>query len=309
MAICSPLFLDKCSLTVPVAREDWDIATENLVHAHHKNSALKPIFLSSSTRRKIYEFSWNIYIGGITGDVACLLQVYPLYTPNAPYMRLEWNPSKSAPRAINEIFNFLKIHVPNFSKHWRDAKISRIDIAVDIGRFGISDLLTCTRSSRTTSIIFRQNAGRKNGLYLGARSSNSQLCIYDKIFERMKKSPAYFTCGSDRVKYIPVSKIRIEFRFKDLGFIRDILNFENQLIRYIIALTSLAYTYSKTSNWIQFIARCGEVGAQVALREISCRKKRAQYRNILALRCTPNWYNPEILWGTALERMHETFRL
>lgn len=309
MAICSPLFLDKCSLTVPVAREDWDVTTENLVHARHRNSSLKPVFISSSTRRKIYEFSWKFYIDGVEGKVACLLQVYPLYTPNAPYMRLEWNPSKSAPSAINEIFNFLAIHIPNLANYWRDARLSRIDIAIDVHRISMDELLTCTKSSRTTLRILRQNEGRKNGLYLGARSSNYQLCIYDKIFERRKNSRAAFTRGSDRMKYIPISKIRIEFRFKDLGFIRDISSFENQLLRYIISLTSLAYNFSQTISWKTFIERCEEVGAQEALREISCRKKRAQYRNILSLRCTPNWYNPRVLWGMALERMHNTFRL
>lgn len=309
MAICSPLFLDKCSLTVPVAREDWDIATENIYNAYHKNSALEPVFISLSKRRKIYEFSWRIYIDGVKGQVACLLQVYPLYTPNAPYMRLEWNPSQSAPNAITEIFNFLAIHIPNLAIYWEHARLSRIDISIDISRISVCGLLACTKSARTTSRIHRQDGIKINGLYLGAGSSNRLLCIYDKILERKSKNKKHSTQDISSSRYVPISKVRIEFRFKDLGFIRNILHLENQLIRYTIGLTSLAYKFSQNSSWTEFIDKCREVGAQEALKEISCRKKRAQYRNILALRCTPNWYNPEILWNTALERIHQTFSL
>jgi hypothetical protein len=293
----TPTFIDKLSITIPVPRKDWDQVSENLHHFIYRNENLIPV--GGKKLNKNYQFCWNAFIAGKGNKhTKYLIQIWPEY-PASAFLRIEWNPSQVAPWATNEILKILSACIPNFSECLLKARVSRVDVTVDLHRVRMTDISAFTESARTTYDP-KGKLGVINGFYLGAKQSNRRLLIYDKLLERTRGNPMIYQRpdGTESV-VLRANKTRIEFRLRDVKLISNLHAIANPLSRYSVLSTTLARNYSDCEHWQTFVADIISVGAQVALQNIENRVRRGKYRKMLNSFCTPNWYKRDCWWEEA----------
>lgn len=301
----SRVFIHKCSITIPIDRQFWNEATENLFEAIYTDPKLLICrFDQEDGRYCIYRFAWTLAIeSSPRPNEKCLIRAYPIKGTTA-FMRLEWNPAEAGYNATREIIDALSRYVPGFEAAWPNAMITRIDVTFDVVRLSIDEVYVLTKSSKTKQTPFRENKGRLNGMYLGVPKSVRRLALYDKRFEQLNEGARFAPPrAAGRAPYCPPPRTRFEFRFVRLGLIRDIPTFANGLSRYFVALAAKAKAYKGGDTWDIFIDRCDRWGAQSALGSISDRKRRANYRAILDARCAPDWYCRHTIWQEAIQSM------
>jgi len=295
------VFIDKFSVTFSVPNEErsWQNAAEALSHLCQQGFLLEP-----ARGGRVYEHyhaAWHAVIPVPNGPSArCLIQVFPKSSGKG-FLRLEWNPARLQRAQFRQIIEVLAACIPDIETWWRTAKVTRADVTFDLPQLKIERLLTFSSSAATIGIKRKENGGSLNAFVLGSETSIKRLTIYDKAFERAIRHSR----DARRTRRVFRTCTRVEFRIRKLGTMQEIEFIKNPLSSFSIVSVADAYAQFSEESWIRFIRRCESVGAQTALSVLADRKRRQRYRDVLEKRCTPRWYNKEILWAEAKIKIAE----
>ena len=104
-----------------------------------------------------------------------------------PYFRIDFNPSKLGPEAIEQLIYEQIDLVLDFgvAEFHAKAKISRIDTAIDLSGVSIQDLIVF--SDQAVRSAKYERFGALETLYLGSPKSKAHTKIYDKVAEMIAK--------------------------------------------------------------------------------------------------------------------------
>jgi len=287
MHIRNTALIDKLSATIPIHISHWYKSSDNLLALLDDPSGCftqTPRDYDWHHRELLYHFAMTIRLSSSVGTWSCFLQFAPRFT-NAAFLRLEITPSKTPKNALHIIFSLLERLIPTFWIGWTNAKITRMDIAVDLLHLHISELLVFSDSAATEQIDdYWPN------FYLGSKLSNNRVAVYDKCLEENRNRR-----GRKAMSNSGEQKTRVEFRFKDLGSISNIFIKPAGLDRFHIALNTEMLRYPHHRAWRTFLSNCKLHGVQTVLQSMK-RRKRTEFRQMLKRRINPTFLNKDDIW-------------
>lgn len=107
--------------------------------------------------------------------------------PNVSPLRYEFNPNKIEPSKENEH----RKNVVRMLRTMKHPKVNRYDIAIDFKGIDLSDMTFIDMSSRKQN-LWLDGSGRLETRYIGAKSSDLQIRVYDKGREQKKDDDVWW---------------------------------------------------------------------------------------------------------------------
>jgi hypothetical protein len=183
--------IDKTSITMEEEKEDphhKDAIRETMFHF------AKPGYFPFAKHGRIsakggrYEAALRIHSPNLPGDIQgpwstefAFLQCNPK-NGQGGFLRLEWNPAKWSPSAKAHLFGTISavmLHPANFDQLLADAKVTRLDVALDVPGIRPDDYLWELKKGVYRSSI--NKGGNPETLYLGnLKAAKGGIRVYDK---------------------------------------------------------------------------------------------------------------------------------
>lgn len=290
MPICSPLFVDKISLTLAV--EDAGAIGRIQESVLHEGRVGGFPFIRAQ-RDDGYRHSREIVFDN---DCKVLVQCSPRRRSEQGRgwpLRLEWNPAKLG-SSVEYHAAYLSILNGWFRdalerEMWR-ATITRIDFAIDIRGLNVNRLVVARTDATVKSSLHLGRDGQLESNYLGSMKDSRLLyLIYDKRTER-----------GGRVHGGGFERTRIEARVKNRLSVPGLWSMLNPFAK----LTIREFREMEISSggngryqWDWFIDSCRVRGLEAALNLISNARTRQIWRNRVVELESPDWWSPEEIWG------------
>lgn len=197
------LFIDKLAITIPLEGERGEA-----VHQAVRDQTERWCdFISlASFRHRGY---LGRYQFTLENDHSAALLLEPQNQRNN-YFKLEYSPNNFGEDGRALLGEYLRdILGEGYMTDVRNARLTRLDVAFDVRRVWLKDLMIIDLRNRKSSII-RGNEGEAESYYFPIKGTN-QLCVYDKLQEQ-----------ADRHGPIPVSRkpaqwIRFEYRYRRMS--------------------------------------------------------------------------------------------
>lgn len=272
----SPLICDKISITVKVICSDKPIITENI------NSLLVDGY-GMRKYASLYKLGVNLGLGD-KNENFLLVQCQPKL-PDLSFFRVEFNPSKSP---MGEVHGFInKILPEGYSSIIERGICTRIDATFDIKNTQIDRLIFWQHCIRKTQAFYK--GGHIETLYLGAKNSAKQICIYDKVAEIKHKNALTW---QDK-KPLPKNPVtRVEARIRDKSSCNQLQNLANPFSRLNISDCS-AVDLSDTEIQL-FLMACQATNGQNTLLALPITKRRKFHKLLKGNQA--KWWNPALIW-------------
>jgi len=199
------LFVDKLAITIPLEGARGEEVHQAVIDSAHDWSEF--ISLASLRNRSYlgqYKFSTQ------DGNEAVLL-LQPRNRSNN-YFKLEYSPNNfgAAGRAL--LGNYLRqILGETYLNDVQNARLTRLDVAFDLRRVRLKDLLIVDLRGGKSSIIRGRESGDAESYYFPHKGTN-QLCVYDKLQEMIDTRKLL---PQPNRRYAPW--IRFEYRYRRLN--------------------------------------------------------------------------------------------
>jgi hypothetical protein len=197
------LFIDKLAVTISLEADrqsEVHDAANDAIHEWDEFVVLENP-RSSGYRSK---FSFTVANGGRAS-----LFFQPT-NPRNNYFKLEYSPNNFGGAGLALLGEYLQqILGDTYLTDIREADLRRLDVAFDVRRVRLKDLLITDRDSRK-SIIYRGEQGEAETFYFPP-DGKRQLCVYDKLKEDLDKR------GPSAPNRRRAPWVRFEFRFKSLS--------------------------------------------------------------------------------------------
>lgn len=202
-----------------------------------------------------------------------------------PYFRIDFNPSKLGTEAIEqliyvEIDLLLEYGVAEFNAK---AKISRIDIAIDLSGVSIQDLFVFSNQAVRSAKYDRK--GNRESLYLGSSKSTAQTRIYDKVAEMIAK-------GQMVESVQPIT--RIERVVRNAGYLKNLAKMKNHFSTLHLASMDGTANGIPIHIWRMFVSHAQRHTTQAALAQLP-KPERAKYKAALKAN-EPIWWDTAEIW-------------
>jgi hypothetical protein len=202
-----------------------------------------------------------------------------------PYFRIDFNPSKLGPEAIEQLIYeqidlVLDFGVPEFHAK---AKISRIDIAIDLLGVSIQDLFVF--SDQAVRSAKYERFGTLESIYLGSSKSTAQTRIYDKVAEMIAK-------GQMVESVQPIT--RIERVVRNAGSLKNLAKMKNHFSTLHLASMSDKANGIPIPIWRMFVSHTQRHTTQAALAQLP-KSERAKYKAALKAN-EPIWWDTAEIW-------------
>jgi len=264
------ILIDKLSLTLKEtdpARQE--VITEWLDFACESGEGKKLRF-NNKSHKYWHTYSFPLTVSGTT---KLIIQIQPIYYKKVPFIRLEWNPDKAGVKGntrVQEIcFNLC--FSEGYSQVWEEAKITRMDLAIDVPGVAMHKIQVTANRIRKWGYFGDKKIQTK---YLGAKGSEYYFRVYNKrteLIEVQNVNPDSLPKELTRfeVEYCP-KKILTKFK--------DLLNLKVNPFDRLKVTNGMRISHY-TDKW--FISHCRKVGAMQALSEIDDPKTRKKYRDKL----------------------------
>lgn len=150
--------------------------------------------------------------GTLPGPTIVLFQCDP-HNASLPFIRLELNPSKNASAGASPLSPYFEWMFDfGFAEFASKAKVTRLDIAIDIEGRGLPDIV-CGTVKSTRSASYAGKGGEPETLYLG-RVRGTPFAIYNKSLQLK----------------VPGARTRIEKRTKPECFLPEVGKGKNPLV-------------------------------------------------------------------------------
>ena len=292
MVALSPLFIDKIALTMPVQSQ----ALQHRVTERLEDCAENGIIVSAPPYSDLltrYHFAYTV---PLAGGRNATIQVVPR-AERMNFLRLEFNPNnrgRAEEHPFSLIMSLLCSAWPDFTDALESARLNRLDFAVDIHGVHI-DRLGIYHNTRSAFSKQFERGGHTTGIYLGKRTSNRQVVVYDKKREARE-------CHN---LILRGERTRVEFRVTDIGSLSALTDMLNPFSSF----TLLLYPPCDRTEHdrIFFLDSCRYRGAQAALHLIQNRRTRAAYRAWLSETCSASWWRPEAIWDQRMDALQRAF--
>lgn len=310
MPAASPLFVDKIALTIALDNEDardriheWFQSGPHEIRGFPVSATRggrfywhsKEIVFNAETHCKLLaeydpresaRFFRQSYVGDAESEPD--VDIGAVTDTRRPF-RIEFNPAQLL--AVPEYqAAFVAIMRDWFGgaqeAELSNANITRIDFATDIEHVDITDLVIARNDTTVRSATYGRN-GRTETIYLGDKNSDLRFAIYDK--------------QAQKGGMVPLTRIeaRIKHRLTFESVYRYSNPFERLLIREINKL-EVGTRGNSPHYWGWFVSACQLHGLQQALGDIHNQRTRRTWRNKVAEREAPTWWNPQSLWEDGL---------
>ncbi|CAG4884065.1 protein of unknown function [Georgfuchsia toluolica] len=289
------LFIDKLAITIPLdgqRRQEVRLAVDD-------SSEQWGDFVSlASLRNRSYIRQFRFTTPD--GAVATLL-LEPTNRRNNEF-KLEYSPNNFGQSGRALLGEYLQVILGRtYLEDIWNAKLTRLDVAFDIRRVPLQDLLITDTKSRKSSII-RGVEGKAESYYFPFTGTN-QLCVYDKLKEI-----------DDRLGSPPTNRkrapwVRFEYRYRRLNrytLANVVGRMENPFHNFEVKQFGMAQARISVDRLRMLFDACRLQGLDAVLEEIPDIAARATYS--LAYRTFPVpifWQRRTSIWGglrAAIER-------
>ena len=305
MPSLSPLLIDKLAITLPLSDMAFDRATEQLnalsLAGYEIEQAFSPYY------RATYSIALSPYcqilisLGAAiystprpSDDPEVELDLDIESTGTRRRCRIEWNPAKAAKHREAFLFAIETLLGEEFRSEFQDARITRIDIAVDIIDVNINRLAISRSDTSVKSAIYYDRDGKPQTVYLGDKSSPLRFAIYDK---KTQARP---------VRRYRQERTRIEAWIKTRLTIQGLLNYPNPFSRLAITEFEELEWLANHANykWEWFIDSSKSRGREAALNLMPTRSRNNWGRKLSEIR-GPRWWDPEVVWAGLRSALEE----
>ncbi len=213
----------------------------------------------------------------------------------ADRIRLEFNPSKLGADGIAELHGILGSVIPNgWGRFAKEAKITRLDIAVDILGLRMSKLQLVPKKGSTVKTWSQDG---KLQTYQWGKPKGSHIQIYNKSAQQQSKGKA--SAGP------PVTRFERRFKPPPCKSLLELAAMENPFAGIVLTTTMPAPPSEGPAYvWLLFCDSVAVRGLDLALK-ILPKAKRKAYRDQFKA-AAPDWWNPEAIWShwpTALAKL------
>ena len=202
-----------------------------------------------------------------------------------PYFRIEFNPSKLQTEGIAELIYCDIVLLLNLGagELYGRAKVSRIDIAIDLGGVSIKNLLVFSDYAVRSTKYDR--SGDLETIYLGSQKSPAQTRIYDKVAEMIAKG---LTVSSAH----PIT--RIERVARNKGLLKNLAKMKNPLSTLHLGFPANKPDGIPTHTWAMFCSYAREHTTQAALAMLP-KSERGKFKAAMKL-VEPDWWDTAVIW-------------
>lgn len=197
------LFIDKLAITIPLpvergAQVHQAVCDSTERWRDHINFA--------SLRRHNYAGAFKFEVAP---KVKATLLLQPRNRRNN-YFKLEYSPAKFGDTGLQLLGAYLQEILGNdYIELLLGGRLTRLDVAFDVRRVRLKDILIIDLRPRKSSII-RGLGGEVESYYFPFKGAN-QLCVYDKLQEDIDTN---FAATPNRVR---VPRIRFEYRYRRMN--------------------------------------------------------------------------------------------
>jgi hypothetical protein len=281
------LFVDKVAITIPL---DSARRREVLQAVENSSERWANYISLASLRNRSYEGQFKFTL---PDDTAATLLLQPINRRNN-YMKLEYSPNNFGEAGRALLGEYLAdILGASYIDDIRGARLSRLDVAFDVRRLPLKDLLIVDCRGGKSSII-RGREGEAESYYFPFKGTN-QLCVYDKLREQIDKH------GSPPPGHRRAHWVRFEYRYRRLNryTLDDVVGrLENPFDNFIVKQFGIIQTRASREGLRMFFDGCRLAGLNSVLNEIPD----AATRDSLALAYrafpVPNfWLRRTSIWG------------
>jgi hypothetical protein len=312
----SDLLIDKISFTCNsiVDRPIFLAHAKHVQQAFHERGHVEKGYNVQGFR---YRSNYRLMNGS---HPIALCQYDPVQERNSGF-RMEYNPAKLAMADKRLVKEYLQaLFLDNYEAVMSAAKITQIDVAVDIANIEMGELLVSERRRRKSAVWGKDfdSNGVLETVYLGAERSDPQIRIYNKAAEmRVKGAPdigyALTRVEASLIPRVPLlmavagngtSGNQTKARYQSGFCLHQVEQLENPFARINLISVRLAEELRKNYQWRLFLACCHHNGTQAALNLLPD-DRRKRYIARLS-KGAFNWWQPETIWkglGDALKRL------
>jgi hypothetical protein len=293
---CSPAFIDRISLTIPIPGAYWNEATNNIFQLSDMHGGFRPRQGGiESMKFQIYRFAWNVRVDP-TLDSYIYLQAFPTKS-SVGFMRLDWNPVSCGSGAFARIVGLLLPCIPMLYECIPMLSVTRLDITVDVLGLRIDQIYAFSNSAKSSyEAHFDGKQSALSGFYVGAKKSQRRILVYDRNLRQHGGNSKIINYPSGaRSKRLLRPCTRVEFRINNLGTLSFAKSAESQIGGFFLADARALETHRTDRIARGFSAICRRYGAQEALSFYSPRT-RATLRQHLRTYCSFPWLDHMRIW-------------
>ncbi|MBK0399065.1 hypothetical protein H0I76_07680 [Limibaculum sp. M0105] len=269
--------IDKISLTLPITSAATKGAIWNVVKVQEELGYVKKTYSKNG-------YSYNAFLSLDVSKEPALLSLYP-NKKEYSFVRLEFNPAKMGKDGVEELLlAHMEYILPGGPEQlFQSARVSRLDIAIDLLGIGIKNTLFYSNYA-VRSGFYKRN-GYLETLYLGSPKSNRQTRIYDK-----KKEMAKNEIQSE--SSVPMT--RIERVVKHGGPLKELASWEDPFGTLQLCMLSDAPPSIAPWLWRMFCSAANQTTPQATLAQLPPAKKTA-FKAAMQ-QAAPHWWSTEEIW-------------
>lgn len=269
--------IDKLAVTLPIT----DAANQNTVRkALYKADKVSTHFKQGIRKSGRYRIAVVLHVPGRGPVLICADPV----EPKTSFLRMEWNPARLDRDGNEFLCEQLPTVIPGLVESFsRNAKVTRVDIALDLYDIHINDLIVrAIRKQRQTIICGRDR--NIETLYFGGSRGNAQVVAYNKRKQIKSHSKRELGC----------ELTRIEVRRKN----PNLLLIELEELPNPLGLLEVFHRQPgavKWSGWVSFLDSCVLRGPKAALKLLPESRRKSVSQMLAASQ--PAWWKPDEFWG------------
>jgi hypothetical protein len=283
----TPPFIDKISFTVPVTEHAAQAHLVGRIEGYRRDRA---IHAPPPRHKANYAHAVSI---PLNSSATLLVQAAPTgqRKQGSAFARLELNPARAGIIGIRE---FQLIAADLFPCDYiRAARVSRVDVAIDIHGTKISELAIYSPRHQKSMVAFGR-WGDIETMYIGAKRSGKQVVVYDKARQLREKQ---------RVNVVEECT-RFETRVKTYVSVRELAGLKNPFAGIEVFNCPTDFPELAPNYRQMFCDSVSLRGLQTVLRMLTRPMRRAIMTALAEHRCS--YWEAEKLWsgwGAAVEAL------
>jgi hypothetical protein len=283
---CTPLFIDKLSMTLHVSDSEKMKVMADFVEV------IDSFYGGKLWESKNYHRNKKVYID----DEYILFQCGPKQK-GSNWFRVEYNPAKVDPA---EVATLVDLVIPGgYQELIKYGRITRIDFAINVKWLKVRDLYFYYPSLSVSKISLK--SGSIQSAYLGSDDGVNQFVFYDKVAEIMSKNNKLGQLYKKEVPMQPLTRVEWRYRPKLICTFDNLLkgtknSYEKLSLCMVTDVPKVPATdYEATIRQVFELGKY--VGLQQALFAVPKHQRKMVKEKILKSGLS-YWWQPAILWKT-----------
>ena len=302
----STLFIDKISFTCNpvIGRPAFVAHAKQVQQVFQERGQVKNAYNIQGFR---YRSSYRLVNGG---NQIALCQLDPVQEKVAAF-RMEYNPANLATGDGKVLKEHLQgLFLDEYHAVMSHARITQIDVAVDIANVQMGELLVSERRRRKSAVWGKEfdRNGALETVYLGAPRSDEQIRVYNKEVQLRVSGGPDLGYRLTRVEAVLIPRVPVPLTVADKGdttnpvqtryqsgiLLHQTGRLENPFARIQLASVSALEKLGAHYRGRLFLACCHHNGTQSALNILPDALRKRYVKRLL--RAEFDWWQPETIW-------------